>query len=172
MRPGPHVDALREIFARILEMEEPNRYITEMVTGNDVRYARPGGAHPLVGGFARDMALETGAGRAHLVELLRSGRPVLLDLGDSPEIRTAAQPWNDRIELVTAVAAEGSGHPDGAAAAEALLVRPDGFIAWAGTGSLDTGSLCATLAGWFGQAKCPTAQRPGFDGVQRRLPLQ
>jgi 2-polyprenyl-6-methoxyphenol hydroxylase-like FAD-dependent oxidoreductase len=46
MRPGPHVDALREIFARILEMEEPNRYITEMVTGNDVRYARPRGRSP------------------------------------------------------------------------------------------------------------------------------
>ncbi len=82
--------------------------------------------------------------RTNSVHLLRSGRGLLLDLADNVRLRERAAPWRDRIDVVTAV---DEGSP---ASSAALLVRPDGHLAWAAPGSHR--DLPTALTRWFGPA--------------------
>jgi hypothetical protein len=126
--------ALRELFSELMELEEVNRYLGELIAALDVRYDL--GAGP-VGGFVPDLELSAGTARS----LLRTGRPVLLDLADDAELRAAADGWRDRVEIVT----DTTERP---CPARALLIRPDGYIAWASPGQAEP--LGTALARWFG----------------------
>ena len=76
-----------------------------------------------MGTFAPDLTLRTAQGVTSVAELLRGARPVLLDLADRSDLRRAAQPWQPWVEMHTAMADH---RP-----AEAKLIRPDAYIAWA-----------------------------------------
>ncbi|WP_034089988.1 FAD-dependent monooxygenase [Streptacidiphilus albus] len=147
MNPDPSVDPLRELFADLLAIPEVNLHLSEMITGLDVRYPVPDGSHPLVGCRVPDFTLH-GSGETHRVaELLHGGRGVLIDLGADSAAHRAAVPWADRVDLVAATATVG-------APAEALLIRPDGCVAWVGGGAAATedgiASLETALDTWFG----------------------
>jgi 2-polyprenyl-6-methoxyphenol hydroxylase-like FAD-dependent oxidoreductase len=143
--------ALRGLFGELLQDQQPLRRIADMISGADIRYAMPGDgaqAHPLLGRFAPDLPLVTATGPTRVAEILRPARPVLLDLADRQALRDAAGAWRDRIEVVTA---RGEQPP-----ADALLIRPDGYVAW--VAALDDtdrrlqAGLRDALAAWFGAA--------------------
>ncbi|HEV2783278.1 MAG TPA: FAD-dependent monooxygenase [Actinophytocola sp.] len=122
---------LRDLFAFLLTMEPVNRYLAGQVSGLDFAYPSADGDHPLVG--QRVPALPG------LPEALHAGRPVLLDLADDPKLRnTVTSGWSDRVDVVST--------PDPTAPA-AVLVRPDGHIAWASGG---TTPIEHALTQWFG----------------------
>jgi 2-polyprenyl-6-methoxyphenol hydroxylase-like FAD-dependent oxidoreductase len=147
MEPGEEVDALRQVVSELLQYEEPLRHVAEMLHGSDVPQGSGElGAHPLVGRWAPDVPLDTGGGATRVAELMRGARPVLLDLAGREELRERADGWRDRLDVVAAT----SGRPP----ADALLIRPDGFIAWAAApGEPDAAAgqaLRRALGRWFG----------------------
>jgi 2-polyprenyl-6-methoxyphenol hydroxylase-like FAD-dependent oxidoreductase len=146
MAPGEDVDALRELVGELLGHEESLRHVAELLHGPDVpQGGGEPGAHPLAGRWAPDAPLETG-GATRVVELMRRARPVLLDLAGREALRGEADGWRDRVDVVAAA----SRQPP----ADALLIRPDGFVAWAaGPGDRDAEAgpaLRRALGRWFG----------------------
>jgi 3-(3-hydroxy-phenyl)propionate hydroxylase len=151
--PGDHMTALRETMAELIGLEQANARLAGMLTALDVRYDVGGDGHPLLGLRVPDADIKTeDATRVH--ELLRPGRPVLLDLG--ADLREAAAGWADRVDVVTAECADEPWllPPMGEVAApRALLIRPDGHVAWAaGDGPADAEALRTALGRWFGAA--------------------
>ncbi|KOX20071.1 polyketide oxidase [Saccharothrix sp. NRRL B-16348] len=145
MLPDPRVDALRELFVELMELPQVNDFLAGMITGVDVRYGTAHPADPLGGLFAPDLRLKVGATVGSLAGLLHAGRPVLLDLADRARLRAVADPWLDRVDVVTASC-------DDTFAAPTLLIRPDGYIAWTGSGlDSDHHTLTVALRKWFGE---------------------
>lgn len=149
LRTDDRTEALRDIVGEILRMDEPRRRIGAMISGLDVHYDL-GGAHPLVGRRMPDLDLVTAHGPARASALLHQAQPALVNLGEpgrfdvlarTSRIRsvdvTCAGPWE--LPLVGRVAA-----PD------AVLIRPDGHVAWVGEGS--EAGLAEALTTWFGVA--------------------
>jgi hypothetical protein len=125
------------------------RRIAGMMTGDDTRYEMPGAPpHPLLGRFAPDLPLVTAGGPTRVAELMHAARPVLLDLTATPSVRETAAPWKDRVDVIPAH------HPappgSGGAGFDALLIRPDGYVAWVGTEGAAERGLCEALSHWFG----------------------
>jgi 2-polyprenyl-6-methoxyphenol hydroxylase-like FAD-dependent oxidoreductase len=120
MRPGPHVDALRRLLRELLLRDEANRQLTALIDDLHIRYDLGDGS--LVGLYSPDLRLERPDGPVRVAELQRTGRALLLDLGAEGRWHRLAEPWSDRVDAVTARC--------DAAPAEALLIRPDGFVAW------------------------------------------
>ncbi|WP_440089556.1 FAD-dependent monooxygenase [Streptosporangium sp. LJ11] len=140
-------EALREVFTELLADEQPLRRMGALVAGTDVHYPMPGaGHHPLAGTFAPDLTLHTGQGITSVAELMHTARPVLLDLAGRPELRQTARDWRHLIDVHTAKTDD---RP-----ADALLIRPDGHVAWAATldEPADSASplLSEALSAWFG----------------------
>ncbi|MEU1472468.1 rifampin monooxygenase [Streptomyces sp. NPDC005761] len=134
----PGATALRALFTKLLGFEEVNRYVTGMITAVDIRYDF-GEGHALLGRRMRDVQL--GDGR-RLYSLMHEGRGLLLDRTG----RLSVTGWADRVDHVVDV--------DGGAAGEdadvaAVLLRPDGHVAWAGE---DQQELLDRLPRWFGAA--------------------
>ncbi|WP_326825902.1 FAD-dependent monooxygenase [Streptosporangium sp. NBC_01756] len=118
--------ALRGIVEELLRVPEANKVVAGMISGLDIRHPLPGEPHPLVGGLMPGLDL-------------RAGRAVLLAATD--RLRTAVAPWSDRVGYVGTARELG---------VEAVLVRPDGYVCWAGS---DAGSLTAALSQWAGRQK-------------------
>ncbi|NRQ31006.1 polyketide oxidase [Nonomuraea sp. NN258] len=135
--PDPAVDPLRELFAELMRFDEVNEHLSGMISG--VRTAYDVGV-PGAGRMAVDLELKTGDGPVTLVELLRAGRPLLLDLAGRDDLVAEAAGWAGRVDVVRASAA----HP-----ADALLIRPDGYVAW--TSEATGHPLRAALERWFGE---------------------
>ncbi|GAA4500638.1 FAD-dependent monooxygenase [Actinoallomurus oryzae] len=129
--PGAGVTALRALFGELLTDASAVRRVAELMAGADVRYG-DGHAHPMTGRWMPDLTVNTGSGPTRVATLLHAARPVLLTRTSG-----AAKAWSDRVEEVTT--------PD--APAEAVLIRPDGHVAWAGE---DTDGLEEALHTWFG----------------------
>ncbi|MGE7166740.1 FAD-dependent monooxygenase [Staphylococcus hominis] len=127
---GPGATALREMFAKLMDFEEVNRYVTGMITAVDVRYDL-GEGHELLGRRLRDLPL----GQGRLYELMHGGRGLLLDR--TGELSVAG--WEDRVDHVADAAEELD--------APAVLLRPDGHVAWAGE---EQKELNGALPQWFG----------------------
>lgn len=142
LKPGPHVTALRQVLAELLEVPGNVRHISDLMSGADTRYDMGGKcAHPLVGRWMPDLPLATGDGRAtRVAEVMRTARPVLLDLAGRADLAGAAEAWRERVDLLRATTA--------APSADAVLVRPDGYVAWAGA---DPDGLADALRRWFGE---------------------
>lgn len=139
-------EALRQVFQELLLDEPALRRMGALVGHSDIRYPMPGSDHPVAGTFVPDLTLHTDEGTTTVAELMRTGRPVLLDLADRPEFREIAREWEHRIDIRTAKSAD---RP-----ADALLIRPDAHIAWAATidesAEAAAPALRAALAAWFG----------------------
>jgi 2-polyprenyl-6-methoxyphenol hydroxylase-like FAD-dependent oxidoreductase len=141
--------ALRTTVLDLLTMDEPRRRIAGMVSGLDIHYDL-GEGHPLLGRRMPDVDLNTGDGPTRVFTLLHDARPLLLNLGEPGGFDIS--PWADRVRVVDA-------SHDGVwelpvlgevAAPSAVLVRPDGHVAWAG--ALTEPGLPRALATWFGPA--------------------
>jgi oxygenase len=149
---GPGSSAVRSVFADLISLGEPRRYLAEMLGGVDVRYDVGQGGHPLLGARLPHADLLVGAGQATTGTLLRTARGVLLDLagddGGQDWIRAVAHPWRRRVDLLSAKVEGSSALSDLTAA----LVRPDGHIAWldGGQADLESGRLESALRRWFG----------------------
>ncbi|MBF6331097.1 FAD-dependent monooxygenase [Nocardia transvalensis] len=141
LAPGPEVTALRQLFGELLRIPAAADHLAHLLAGADVRYDTCSD-HPLAGRFVPDFTVETGGGTARIAELLRSARPLLLDLTGS--VGDAALEWSDRLDTVIATATD--------APADTLLIRPDGYVAWAAAGS-DRHGLRRALTGWFGRER-------------------
>jgi 2-polyprenyl-6-methoxyphenol hydroxylase-like FAD-dependent oxidoreductase len=144
---GEEITPLTDVFAELSRFESVRRSLVGMVTGLDIRHDVGPGGHPLLGRRLPDGELtgEPGGGgpRTSVHQLLHTGRGVLLDLGGDGTLPTAAKPWADRVDTVRA---EGAAHlPD----VEALLLRPDGYVAWVAP-DRDGSTLPAALERWFG----------------------
>jgi 2-polyprenyl-6-methoxyphenol hydroxylase-like FAD-dependent oxidoreductase len=151
MRPDDRTEALRETVSELLGMDEPRKQLAAMMSGLDIHYDL-GEGHPLLGRRMPDLDLVTADVPLRVFALLHDARPVLLNLGEPGGLDIA--PWADRVQLVEA---ENAGAWDlpvfGAVSAPtAVLIRPDGHVAWVG-GETDLG-LSDALTTWFGP---PTA---------------
>src|SRR5438309_159899 len=139
--------ALRGILAEVLTMDQPRKHIAAMISGLDVAYDL-GGGHPLLGRRMPDLDLVTADGPIRVFSLLHSAKPVLLNFGQAGGFDIA--PWVERVQLVDATYAGSWELPvvGEVTAPSALLVRPDGHVAWVGDGT-DAG-LRDALTTWFG----------------------
>jgi 3-(3-hydroxy-phenyl)propionate hydroxylase len=148
--------AVRDIVGDLLKMDEPRKRIAGMMSGLDIRYDL-GDGHPLLGRRMPDLDLITDDESIRLYTLLHEARPFLVILSSSAVILSEAKDllgrWEDRVQLVDA-AYEGAWELPviGAVPApSAVLVRPDGYVAWVGDGSLQ--GLADALRTWFGQPR-------------------
>ncbi|MCM2387223.1 FAD-dependent monooxygenase [Streptomyces albipurpureus] len=153
MNPDPYVTELRALFTDLMRKDQVNLHLAEMLSGVTVRYDLPGPEHRLLGDFARDLELRTADGKSTLPEYLRRGNGLLLDLGGRPEVTRAFQEWSGKVAWdgrLRHVRAECDQEPRLAA----LLVRPDGYVAFAGDRDLPgpelRQGLDAAIATWFG----------------------
>ena len=126
MFPHPGKEPLRRTFTSLLEIPEVNRYMAGLVAGLDVRYAMDGPAHPLLGTRMVDVPLAIDGGTRWFSELLHDGRGALVTT--HPGHAEAARPWLPRISVteVADLAVVG---------ADAVLVRPDGYLCWVAAGA-------------------------------------
>jgi 2-polyprenyl-6-methoxyphenol hydroxylase-like FAD-dependent oxidoreductase len=147
LRPGPEVTALRELFSEFLCDAAIVGRLSDLLSGAENRYAGDD-AHPLTGHWVPDFAVENGSGTRRVAELARDGRPLFIDLTERGEVAAALVEKGDRLTIT-------AGRPVGhAPAATALLVRPDGYVAWASSRTTpdhdDVGELLHVLTRWFG----------------------
>ena len=151
-RVDARVDALRELMSELLQMTEPRQRFAAMMSGLDVHYDL-GPGHPLLGRRMPDLELVTASGPQRVYELLHAARPVFLNLG-APGVMDIA-PWANRVRRVDASYTGAWELPGfGAVAAPtAVLIRPDGYVAWTGAGT-DAG-LRDALTTWFGPPATP-----------------
>lgn len=148
-RPDPRIKAAGEVVAELLGMEEPRRKFAGMQSGLDVHYDL-GEGHPLLGRRMPDVDLATGEGTLTVYSLLHEARPLLLNLGAPGVFDNVQRP--DHVKLVDAQYGGPWELPvlGEVPAPAAVLVRPDGYVAWVGDGT-DEG-LAEALATWFGSA--------------------
>ena len=139
--------AVREIVGDLLKMEEPRKHIAGMMSGLDIRYDL-GQGHPLLGRRMPDLDLHTASGPRRTFSFLHAARPVLLNFGAPSAIDIA--PWSDRVQYVEASYADTWELPvvGEVAAPAAVLIRPDGHVAWVGEGTAH--GLTDALTTWFG----------------------
>ena len=139
--------ALRETVVELLRMDEPRKHIAAMIAGLDVAYDL-GEGHPLLGRRMPDLDLATADGTVRVFSLLHHARAVLLNFDGARSFDIT--PWADRIRMLDAEYAGGWELPvlGSVPSPAAVLVRPDGYVAWVGDGT-DTG-LRAALTTWFG----------------------
>ncbi|MEU9394187.1 FAD-dependent monooxygenase [Streptomyces sp. NPDC048324] len=154
-RPGSEMDALREVFGSLMVFDDVNRYLRDMITGLDIRYTVDDD-HPLAGRRVPDAPLKTPDGTISVYELLHTAHPVLLDLSGSAGTAAVAESWADRVDLVEARSQDDHWPVPAVGdipAPAALLIRPDGHVAWAAdSGALDASALRTALTVWFGPA--------------------
>jgi 3-(3-hydroxy-phenyl)propionate hydroxylase len=146
-RRDDRMETLVDLVSELASMDEPRRHLTGIVTGLDIHYDL-GEGHPLLGRRMPDLDLETRSGRRRVFELLHGARPLLLDLGRPSELEIGG--WADRVQLIDASYVGDWELPVLGAvdAPTAVLIRPDGYVAWVGEG---TGAgLRDALSTWFG----------------------
>nr|WP_319431012.1 FAD-dependent monooxygenase [Mycobacterium sp. RTGN5] len=138
MGPGPEVAQLRALFGELITLPGVSEHLGRLLAGSDVRYD-VGDDHRLSGYLVPDLTLDDGR---RVASLLHKARPVLLDLCGGAAA-AGAQAWADRVDTVEAELAGGPA---------ALLIRPDGYVAWAADdfGTTDADNLQAALTRWFG----------------------
>jgi 2-polyprenyl-6-methoxyphenol hydroxylase-like FAD-dependent oxidoreductase len=168
MRADDRIEALRDTVSELLSMDEPRKRFAAMMSGLDIHYDL-GEGHPLLGRRMPDLDLVTADGPLRVFTLLHDARPVLLNLREPGGFDIT--PWADRVQRIDAKYVGTWELPviGAVTAPTAVLIRPDGYVAW--VGDLTPLGLADALTTWFGP---PTAAwRIGFQdhsapGVLRR----
>ena len=146
-RMDERTDALRDVVTELLSMDEPRKRFAAIMSGLGIHYDL-GEGHPLLGRRMPDLDIVTSNGPLRVFTLLHRARPVLLNFGEPGAFDIT--PWADRVQLIDA-------KYDGAwelpaigavAAPSAVLIRPDGYVAWVGDGT-QVGLVDAFVT-WFG----------------------
>ena len=139
-------EALHDTMTELLSMDEPRKHIAATLAGLDIHYDF-GEGHPLLGRRMPDLDLHTADGPTRVFTLLHDARPVLLNLGEPGGFDIS--PWANRVRFVDATHVGVWELPvlGEIAAPPAVLIRPDGHVAW--TGDLTDPELPRTLATWF-----------------------
>ena len=152
MRGDERIVALHETMSELLKMDEPRKRYAAMMSGLDIHYDL-GAGHPLLGRRMPDLDLVTESGPQRVFTLLHDARPVLLNLGEPGAFDIT--PWADRVRLIDARYAGVWELPvfGAVSAPTAVLIRPDGHVAWVGDGT-DQG-LRDALTTWFGPPTAP-----------------
>ena len=140
MRPSRSSRALEAIVRDLIDTRDGATYFAERVWGLSLRYDL-GGRHPLVGRSAPDFEFPDGTG---LNERLRTGAGLLLDFDARSSLQALARRWSGRIDYVASDARDRLGMT-------ALLVRPDGVVAWASEETPDDAAASQAAARWFGE---------------------
>ncbi len=150
-RADERTTAVRDSMAELLGMEEPRKRFAAMMSGLDIHYDL-GEGHPLLGRRMPDLDLVTANGPLRVFTLLHDARPVLLNLGEPGGLDITA--WADRVKLIDASYDGRWELPvlGAVTAPTAVLIRPDGYVAW--IGDLTQQGLADALTTWFGP---PTA---------------
>jgi 3-(3-hydroxy-phenyl)propionate hydroxylase len=130
-RSDARIDALRDTMTELLSMDEPRKRFAAMMSGLDIHYDL-GEGHPLLGRRMPDLDLVTAGGPLRVFTLLHDARTVLLNLGEPGGLDIT--PWADRVRLIDAKYAGTWELPvlGAVPAPAAVLIRPDGYVAWAG----------------------------------------
>lgn len=146
----PRAEALRDTLSSVLALDEPRRHLAGRFSGLDIHYDL-GDGHPLVGRRMPDLEVTTADGSVRLFTLLHDARPALVDFGGAGGVDLDA--WADRVRFIR-------GRYDGpwelpvlgvVDGPPAVLIRPDGYVAWAG--ALDDAELSGALTTWFGPSQ-------------------
>ena len=150
-RPDERTQALVDVVSELVSMDEPRKRLAGIISGLDIHYDL-GEGHPLLGRRMPDLDLVTADGPLRVFELLHDARPVLLDLGEPGGFDVT--PWADRVQLIEAEYVGPWELPvlGAVTAPTAVVIRPDGYVAWVGEGT-DLG-LAEALTTRFGP---PTA---------------
>jgi hypothetical protein len=145
--PDDRHEALRDTMTELLSMDEPRRRMAAMLSGLDIHYDL-GGGHPLLGRRMPDLDVRTADGPTRVFALLRDARPVLLNLGEPGGLDIT--PWADRVKVIDAEHLGAWELPvlGDVTAPAAVLIRPDGYVAW--VGDLADPAPGDVLATWFG----------------------
>jgi len=156
-RGDDRTEALREMMAELLQMNEPRKRYTATMSGLAIQYDL-GEGHPLLGRRMPDLDLVTANGPLRVFTLLHAARPVLLNFGEPSGFDIT--PWASRVQMIDA-------KYDGAwelpalgavTAPGAVLIRPDGYVAW--VGDMSPTGLADALTTWFGPPRCGVTQEP------------
>ena len=151
MRPSRSSRALEAILRDLIETRDGATYFAERVWGVSLRHDL-GAGHPMVGRSAPDFELADGT---RLGDLLRTGRGLLLDFDSRAPLQALAGRWDGRIGYVPGPARDQLG-------LSALLVRPDGVVAWAAEAGPDLEDAARAASGWFGEPEpVPELSRSG-----------
>jgi 2-polyprenyl-6-methoxyphenol hydroxylase-like FAD-dependent oxidoreductase len=147
LRPDEGTKALRANMSELLRMQEPRKRFAAMMSGLDIRYDL-GEGHPLVGRRMPDLDLTSADGPLRVFTLLRDARPVLLNLSEPGCVDIT--PWTGRVRLVDAKHVGTYELPalGVVTTPAAVLIRPDGHVAWAGDRTCP--ELHVALTAWFG----------------------
>ncbi|MFI9045998.1 FAD-dependent monooxygenase [Streptomyces sp. NPDC053427] len=139
MRPDPHGQAVQGVMRDLIETRDGTTYVFERMSGSSIRYEL-GSEHPLVGRNAPDLRLEDGT---RLGDLMRDGRGVALDFSTDEYLRGSARGWESRMRYAAGPARNDLG-------LGAVLVRPDGVVAWADDRTPDPEAFERAAGHWFG----------------------
>lgn len=147
LRTDDRTEALRGTMAELLSMDEPRRRLAGEMSGLGIRYDL-GEGHPLLGRRMPDLDVVTADGPLRVFTLLHDARPVLLDLGEPGGIDIT--PWADRVRSIDATYGGAWELPviGEVTAPTAVLIRPDGYVAW--VGEQTQVGLADALTTWFG----------------------
>ncbi|MGW7679605.1 FAD-dependent monooxygenase [Kribbella sp. NPDC054772] len=147
--PGNDVTELRKLFGEFLDDPGNVKRVADLISGADIRYHD--GPHPMVGRWAPDLRIERDSGTVRLTELMHAGRSLLVDL--TPDGAFAAEPVPEQVDVIT-----GRGERQ-----IALLIRPDGYVAWAtepaDAAAQDVSGLRESLGRWFQARPLTSATR-------------
>ena len=146
-RQDERTKALAEVVSELAMMDEPRKRLAGIVSGLDIHYDL-GEGHPLLGRRMPDLDLVTADGPLRVFELLHDAKPVLLNLGEPGGFDIT--PWADRVQLIDAEYVGAWELPvlGAVTAPTAVLIRPDGYVAWVGDGTRP--GLAEALTTWFG----------------------
>ena len=151
MRVDDRIEALRDTVSELLSIDEPRKRFAARMSGLDIHYDL-GEGHPLLGRRMPDLELLTSDGPRRVFALLHHARPVLLKLGEPGDLDIT--PWADRVQSIDANCVGTWELPviGAVTTPTAVLIRPDGYVAWVGDRSQE--GLLDALITWFGR---PTA---------------
>jgi 2-polyprenyl-6-methoxyphenol hydroxylase-like FAD-dependent oxidoreductase len=141
MRPDPHARAIASVIRDLMQTRDASTYFVSKMSGILTRYNLPGN-HPLIGCSAPDFECADGS-RAG--ELLHDGKGLLLELTGTRELEALGQARTDRLKYASTEVKDNKG-------LTALLIRPDGFVAWAAESNPDAVAAREALERWFGCA--------------------